>query len=276
MLRSLLPVTAALTLTANAAILLPAGSLDGLAGTNNDEIDQWRSTNELKTFDIDGDNVYGTDGYVLFATDVVGNTSGGTAPQNVDPFTFVNGLKKTILSVPSYLSFTVVTATSTGVASGYGYRVMDDPTLTPGTSVSDIQSGSILRGTAIGTEAAFFDITVGEAFPMEGIRIGFIFRNTDAYDGAFRLEQTVGGSGSLSFTQSSANSPDLQMAFFDITGAVQGDTFRFYGVKNIDSGGNQNANVLLGGVSIDVIPEPTAALLTGVGLLGLLTRRRRG
>lgn len=275
MLRITLPITAAFALTANAAILLPAGSLEGLSGANNDEIDQWRSTDQAKTFDIDGDNVYGTAGYILFATDVVGNTTGGTAPQNVDPFAFVSGAKKTLSSVPGYLSFTVVTATATGVASGYGYRVVDDPTLTPGVSVGDVQSGSILRGTAIGTEAAFFDITIGDAFPVGGIRLGFIFRNTDAYDGAFRIEQTVGGAESLSFTQSSAATPELQMAFFDITNAAQGDVFRFYGVKNIGSGGNQNANVLLGGVSIDAIPEPTAALLSGIGLLGLLARRSR-
>jgi hypothetical protein len=56
--------------------------------------------------------------------------------------------------------------------------------------------------------------------------------------------------------------------FFDITGAVAGDTF----VVSIDGGGSE----AMSGITFDtaLIPEPSTALLGGLGLLALLRRRR--
>ena len=280
-LSNLATVAAGLLLTpccastgAQAATITLAGKLTGVAGDENDQIDRWRTISVPKTFDPDFDNVYGTAGYVMFAADDAGNANPGTAPgSNVNPFTFVSGTRRTLASLPSFVNFTVVNPASTGVASSYGYRLMDNPALTPDVTMANLESGAALRGVAIGTEASIFDFTVGADFPAQGLRLGLFFSNTDGYNGSFRLEQTVGGAGSVSVTQVSG--VPLEMGFFDITNAAQGDTFRIYATKNAGSTGN--GNVLLGGLTFDAIPEPSAvlSLLGGFGFLLGARRARR-
>src|SRR5688572_24698880 len=87
----------------SAATLVLAGVINGVAGNDNDQIDQWRSLGVVKTMDIDDDNYYGSAGYVLFATDVLGNANAGNAGPNLDPFTFTQGTKMTLSSIPGYL-----------------------------------------------------------------------------------------------------------------------------------------------------------------------------
>jgi hypothetical protein len=131
-----------------------------------------------------------------------------------------------------------------------------------------MESGAFLRTTPFNTEASLFDIVIGANAPAT-IRLGLLYGNTDAYNGTFRIQQISGGTGSVIANQTNGV---IQLSFFDIVAAAPGDTFRVYATKTESVG---NANVLLGGLTFDAVPEPATgtALLLGVGML--VTRRRR-
>ena len=65
----------------------------------------------------------------------------------------------------------------------------------------------------------------------------------------------------------------LKFCLFDLTGVNPGDTFRLDALNNI-SGAGETQSGYLGPVSWDIVPEPLVTLLGGLGLLGLLRRRR--
>jgi hypothetical protein len=276
----LLPLVAAPGLYA-ATITIP-GSITGIAGAGNDQIDSWRTTTVLKTLDPDGDNVYGTSGYVLYATDAATNANTGAVVTG-SPLTYnASATRRTLSSIPSFLTLTDNGQTQT--ASSYGYKLMDDPTFAPGASVSDLESGAALTSPiALGTEQSLLNLTIGTSFPAGGLRVGLLFSNADVFDGTIRLTQTAGGSGTATFNETVPPAGvELGMTFFDITGAAPGDVFTLY-IKKTNpqpTGGNLNTNVIYGGVTFDAlpapVPEPTAGLLLALGSLGLGFRRRRG
>jgi hypothetical protein len=260
-----------------AAQILLSGSITGITGTNNDQIDQWRTNTVVKTLDPDADNVYGTAGFLLYATDAVGNSTAGSVTVN-DPLTYDPAdARATITQIPSYV--TVANNGQTSTASSYGYKQIDDPRQPIGATVSDLESGAALRAVALGTEGSMLDITVGQNFPAQGLRIGILVGNADNYDGTIRLAQTAGnGTQSLSVQQTiPAAGQELGMYFFDITGAAVGDVFTLFLTKTNPqpSGGNLNANVLYGGITLDVIPEPSTALLLATGMAACVGWRRR-
>ncbi len=270
----------ALLSASHAASVTLAGSITGLPGANNDQIDGWRSTNFLKNFDPDGDNIYGTAGYVLYGTDAAVNSTAGSV-QTADPLTFNNGVIRTLNSVPGYLTLANSLNGQNQLASSYGYKLFDDPTQPTGPTVSDVESGAALRGgVALGTESPLLNITIGTGFPTAGLRIGLIYDNTDNYAGYFRLTQTTGGGATSTFTFGVVPAgQELGLAFFDLSGVVQGDVFTLYGAKDgptQPTGGNSNTNVIYGGLSFDVVPEPTSAglLLLGGALIGMKRRQR--
>lgn len=110
--------------------------------------------------------------------------------------------------------------------------------------------------------------------------------NTTSTTNNLYLQSSVGGFGSsnpiisgtgTSLTRTTSGT-STSTATFDLTGVsfqgLSGDVeFRFYISDNVDENGKINRldNVSLTG---DVIPEPSAALLGGLGLLALLRRRR--
>ena len=100
---------------------------------------QWRTASNIKALDVDEDNIYGTDGYIQFATDTDTDGSpggGGTFPpvpsDNPYNFSLGRGGGSTILarkSIPGYASVGAnpAAASSDGVAYGFNYPIIDRP-----------------------------------------------------------------------------------------------------------------------------------------------------
>jgi hypothetical protein len=260
----------------HAANIVVSGSVTGLAGPNNDQIDQWRTNTVPKTMDADLDNVYGTAGYVMYATDEIGNANTGVVIP-ADPLNYANGSQATLKSIPSYL--TLANNGQDHIAASFAtvYKLMDNPTQPIGAAVSDVESGAAVRLTSLGTEVSLLNITIGTGFPTSGLRIGLLFGNTDNFLGTLRLSQTVGGSATSTFMQTIPPAEvELGLVFFDITAANVGDNFTLFISKENPQppGGNTNTNVLYGGITFDVIPEPASASLLLAGVTVLCQRRR--
>lgn len=117
---------------------------------------------------------------------------------------------------------------------------------------------------------------------------------TGAINGSFR-EGIIGGNGSREsvFTAIYQNSVQLfqvtggttaqgtpsqltqEAGSFSLSGLTftTGDTIDFVVGANSNNGADESA--LISSISVDTIPEPSTALLGGLGVLGLLVRRRR-
>lgn len=229
---------ASLAVNSNAASIAFLGS-DGTTAAN------WRTTTTIKssTFDPNGDNAYGTDGYYFGSGPNTGNTTTPTV----------------LLSSPSYVS----SITTSGLFySTAPYTNFDNPTLPIGSSVADVKGGLYYNN---GTK---FSFTVGSA--TEFILTVMWGGNALAPDNnttpsSISVVQTAGsGSG----TATSSSLPVLntgEYAFFRVNAAA-GDSFNI----NIAATSLQG----LTGIAFETVPEPSAALLGGLGMLALLRRRR--
>ncbi len=262
---AILLLVAGTSLPVHAAAISYAGADIGLAGDNNDSVDRFRSTSIPKPMDPGGDAVYGTDGYVLYATDAATNTTTG-AVSTVDPLSG-SGI---LLAPPPWL--TLASNGQNQIARSYGYRLFDNPNLPVGAAVNDIESGGALRsGAAIGTEVSVLNLTVGSGAPAAGFRMGVLIGNTDLYAGTIRLTQTTGGAGTALTNHANTGTPGFY--FFDVTGSAPGDVFTLYLTKATGSTGN--ANVIYGGLTFDTIPEPSLPALISLIVPALAFRRRR-
>lgn len=166
----------------------PAATIT-FAGSDYTTHSQWRKASTLKLLDLDGDNIYGTDGWRMF---------GGSSVK--------------LYQAPSYA--TVAQAPGTSVYSPKpGCRVpgaadspnelyicMNDPGLASGALC---QSGTVYRDA--GGESDFVTITVTAA---RSFRIGEM---QDIHDlrlispASVRLRQTVGGSADSGFVSAASN-----------------------------------------------------------------------
>lgn len=95
------------------------------------------------------------------------------------------------------------------------------------------------------------------------------------------LLTTVGGGGSNGATQfAGGGDTSLKVTIFDnasaiLASGITGLRFNFGGNGNlVGGGGQQNGFVGYKEIDVQVIPEPGAALLGGLGMLALLRRRR--
>ena len=95
-------------------------------GTAPYVIAPWRGSSTAKAFDIDGNNVYGSAGYAMFATQFLypnAGCCGGGVP-------FASATYPNLISLPSWISGSQnLTNNKVG---GWNYALVDDPTLTNG------------------------------------------------------------------------------------------------------------------------------------------------
>lgn len=143
-----------------------------------------------------------------------------------------------------------------------GYATVDSPN-----GGADVQVRTTTNGGANDSNRVMFTFTALVGSPAS-VRIGVA---TDGLDSAFYSSATIGlrevGGSSFEYTMTSTNAT-LDMAFFDVTGITAGDQFEVFG----DSGTGGYATHQF--ITWDVIPEPSTALLGGLGALALLRRRR--
>lgn len=209
----------------------------------------WRTSAILKSLDGDGNNVYGSDGYVL---------TGGAG-------SIVN---------PSYA--TVLRLSTLTFPGNGGYTLIDNP-LGPGSISTGVwySTGSITL-----QEQNLAQITVTSA---GSFRVGILTDNADFADiSPFGLHilQTSGGSGDSGLIGAYLEpNRDSDWYFFDIVGAQIGDVFVISGTNTRLGSGPQDSNGI-GALTFDrllAVPEP-ATYAAGVGcclLLGSWMRRRR-
>ncbi len=223
-----------------------------------------RTTTTVKSLDPDGDNVYGTAGYYFASTNAVASAA-----------VFDQTDVTRDLANPTYLTIArgpLQSAQQANAQSALSNTVIDNPTLTPGASVTNLRSG--INFFSLDT-SNLNRITFGSGIPTTGVRIGIFTDNHGLDMNSYTVTHTTvgaGGSnaGNVSFNISGAgfNDKGNDFHFFDVKNAVVGDVFTIAGTG--DGGGFS----YLGGITVDVIPEPSAALLGGLGLLALLRRRR--
>lgn len=241
-------------LSVNAATISFEG-LDDSTGPN------WRDSSLSKSLDIDGDDIYGTAGYFLF------NIGGGFNP---------NPLQNSIDETPSFLNLTVNDG-NFSVGGFPGLSDINDPLSSP---LANYDSGSIGVGFGAvpsqGAEMSIFDINFTAGTPTDDIRIGVLANNSDGENPSqIRFEL----SGNSSITAFAAITPDnalnstAEWFFFTLSGFSSGDTFTLFATDAL-GGGTEIKGI--GGVTVDVIPEPSSPILLGLALSGLMIFRSAG
>jgi hypothetical protein len=243
------------------AVVIAAGQAPAATittpGADADDVDTWRTTSVSKSLDADGDDVYGTAGYVLYYTESA-DYDGSYKSSDSSPL----GHSATLKSVPSYLTLTDNFQDRVGLSKTYPN--LDDPEKAPGSSVSDVKTGRAMR---VNVGSWMLRIKIGSGAPADGLRVGVIAPNggSDAVD-KVEISQKVGGSASGEYTSVVTGEDPLTIYFFDLKGYDQDDEFQL-----VLSGNSETYS----GLTFDVIPEPTTMAFVGLGAAGLLLRRRR-
>ena len=179
-----------------------------------------------KPLDLDGDNVFGTDGYDLVNLPA---------------------------SPPKYVD-TMAILTSTYPGNG-DYILLDDPANLPALFFT----GTMNPFPGVGLSADLFQFTLNSNAAGRTIRVGLLVDNLDipAFDAtSLTLVQTNGAgasSGPVATTSSACNNRIPDWLFFDIKGARAGDSFVVRGVAGAEG------SATLGGVAFDSLPPLPAS-----------------
>ncbi|QDS98846.1 hypothetical protein [Adhaeretor mobilis] len=260
----------------------------------------WRSDSANNTFSASSDSgqrYYGRDGYALFGTRFDYPNANATSGASAHPEdTFFPLAFPDLVDLPDFVTYSEVL--SSKVAGGYPYALIDDPALTAGyrdfnwgdtqsppANPAHSQAPYVKQGILDGWDqfghdpansdpnalpAGRWGFTVGSDVPSR-IRVGVM---TDGLDnGGFAPKEVFLGHVSVlgnGTTYDSVSSGTLvgnrfvDMHFFDIIDAQDGDTFAF-GVK-------ANSGVFgisgVSGFSFDVMPDLDDADFDGNGSVG--------
>ncbi len=275
-----------------ALTLIPVPSAQAAAITyvnqdfNNDRVRGWRTIGSgggPKTLDLDGDDIYGTAGYLMFATlaqPQTGFTNVFPNPNNLytldttatggggagNRLTSLNSLPAGVSIANGWL------APNEGLSADF-YPLIDNPL-----GGDDVRVGFARRNTnnaPNGINGEFFDITLGADTPGVGnpdavLRLGvYLHNDTNAGVADFvRLQQD--GVTNTGFNENFAGDFGSTIMFYDITNYQAGDVISVY-VQGRDT----SNLVAVSGLTFDVlIPEPASLALLAAGGLVVLGRRR--
>jgi len=231
----------------------------------------WRNPSVAKPLDTDRDNIYGTDGYVMFAA-VPGGGATNFENTNVSPqtpFTFsgtgTGGVPvQTLVKMPVYVtSFTALTGssgnftevTTNNTTPTSGFTRIDNPTSVGGL----MQSGLANTTSNAAGQHPLFTFTVNGSVPSRFL-VGLFFNNASIDSSGNPIPANSSGQGTTAagitgptgISTSAARatgSPDA--LFFEIdsaTGATGNNTFTVFAV-------GPSAEIM--GITFDTpVPEP--------------------
>lgn len=243
------------TLLALGALAVPvqAAVIVTYLGTQANMTD-WRTTGgTTKTYDTDGDNILGTEGYHLF----------GAAGENTTP---PNGANGTLASLPGYLSVTRNVAAEVQFA----YAFIDNPVDgTPATILSGTSAQNLQGPQRIAT------ISFTGTVPSDDLVMTLMHDNLDNTAlnvASYQLRASDGTTVLASVSSLTGNAvPDWHS--FQLSGMTAGDEVQIWGTDPAGTA-NTDRSTTLGGITFDVVPEPSAALIGVFGVLALLRRCR--
>ena len=272
----LMAATGALMLaaSASAATITFVGKANDTTGGNTATAQaNFRSTDVAKAYDIDGDNVYGTDGYKFWGTsNNLQDTSSAT--------------KGTLTQLPSYITSITPAGTNGNVANGQWYSVqggfarMDDPSLTPGAGIANIDSGVLFKKFDALVSPYTQDILNIVLTSNATFRMGITQISGDGQKGqqlilgGIAVDTLPPGSGGTPGGTGTAvdNYDRFDIYLFDVIGTA-GETITLQGL-NAWNGANGRDQLGIGGLTFDSVPEPASLGLLSLGGLALLRRRR--
>jgi len=241
---SLVIMAAVVSLAQSAA----ATTIDYL-GVDSSTQGAWRTSSVAKseTFDVQKDDVYGTDGYLVAYSDVAG------AGTNIS----TKSLK------PAFLDSNGVTASQSHYWCD-GYPKIDNPSYSDGT---DFGSTGLWHNDSDITRTNFFQFTLSRNADFV---LGIIVGTHDSQ--AYNSPTVTLSCGTTSKTSDTITYPTsfARYVFFHVTGSAN-DTFTV-------SMGNATGVATSSGLTFDAIPEPssTAILVSGItGLLAYAWRKRK-
>ena len=206
----------------------------------------FRSTGVAKSFDLDGDAVYGTAGYFFFG-------QGGAANINNQPFS------RHTENLPAWVTGTAAGADFNSVAEYNSYSPIDNPTLTPTNDVADWPRSAIGLSTlgGVGTWSEIMTFTVsGEP---SAFRLGIMAGNEGNSDGRWDptgLRLSVNGGTAVEVVGLPIVNSTVGMVFFNITSDGSGGTFSIEGQQRKSTQGPSIAGLTFDVSSGGVIPTP--------------------
>ena len=252
---------------AKAATVTYWGSVADNAGN---QVTEWRNSSTPKTADIDGNNVYGTFGAVIWGdgANATKLTPAGTRLSVGESATGVLGWSLANQTVNPDLGIGLQNFQHAGYVpinnlAGTGFVQPGVASISPGNGTVTISFNGLLADYA--GQTLRFGV-------MQDYQEGSAVNDVNKQ---FTLTQTAGlGSGSASFTTPGTRNQLAELYFFDITGIAPGDQFTLTGFANPATTG-QGGLASIGTLTFDMVPEPSTAAIVGLGLSALLCRPRR-
>lgn len=198
----------------------------------------WRTPSVLKPLDADGDQVYGTDGYLMFHTGYPGTT------HNLRPNIFASAS----MALPRYVSVVPAGATaSLGAATFGAIDYPEDP------SMGMLSGVALISGLEPGAEAPMFKLVFNRA-PAKGVRIGVMTNNAVSRNPeSIRLQWDRDPSVTASHPTRVEVASEPCYFFFDLTGLSNGDSFTFFVTQDVTDK-IKTGEVRIGGFTFDPLP----------------------
>ncbi|MDF7799599.1 family 43 glycosylhydrolase [Pontiellaceae bacterium B1224] len=215
--------------------------VDDGSGYDEASMSGFRSTGIVKSFDIDGDDIYGTAGTFFFG-------QGGDANVNSQPFS------RHTDDLPDWVTGVAAGADFGSVAEYSTYSSIDDPTLTPTTDVDDWSRSAVGVSTlgGVGTWSEIMTFTLDGTAPS-AFRIGIMAGNEGNADGRWDptgLRLSVDGGTAVEVTDLPIVNDTVGMVFFNIITDGSASTFSIEGQQRKSGQGPSMA-----GLTFDVSPD---------------------
>jgi hypothetical protein len=253
------------------------GSGHDIIGT---EAQSYRSTDVVKHFDVNGDNVYGTDGYLVF----------GGPDSKLTGQEFSSG-KNYVVSTPSFVRTFSVDDANTIIhrTDSYDSSSYDDASLSIGVGVADFGNAALMIMNGSGARAGdWYDLlTFTVDTTVTSFRLGVMSGQDNEETGKFDtpgfalsfIDHSSNFVGPVQVTSIAATTDTIGMVFFDVTLDGKSGTFILQGQ---DPG--VDGHPTLAGLTFDAedssrvgIPESSVSAIfaSGLALCAAMFRRRR-